>query len=587
VKEQTPELTIRAALTGAILGGVLSLCNIYSGLKVGWGFNMAITAALLGFGFWRVFERFGMRPFNKLENTMNLTAASAGAFISGAGLVSAMPALTMMTGQTLPWVQLAVWTFLIGCVGVLVGVAMRRQLIEIENLPFAAGVASAETLDRIYSSGAEAMRKVSALLGAAVLTGVWKAIVQFGKVKNVFFPGSLDVVARRASLQNFTFSLDPSLLLVAVGAIGTLRAGVSMLAGAIVAWLYLGPMAVANGWAEAGAADPTVAWYTPVLKWLLWPGVALMVTSSLTSVAFSWRSIVRTFTGGEKKEESEPAKDRLSLRAYAIAGLILLVAITIVQMAFFGIRWWAAILAVLLTFVLAAVAGRVSGETTITPVGAMGKVTQLVFGLLIPANPTANLMCANVTGGAASQSGDMLHDLKTGALVGASPRRVTIAQTIGVLGGALAGSAAYLVLLPDPQHQIGTPEWPAPSVQAWKAVAELFQHGFSGMPRYALSAMAIGAIVGIVLTVLEKVLPEKARRFVPSPSALGLGFVVHGWYGISLFIGAVIGAVLRWGAKDWSERYLTPIASGMIAGETLMGVGIATYSLVTGASLSH
>jgi putative OPT family oligopeptide transporter len=585
------ELTVRAVATGAGLGAVLSLCNIYSGLKIGWGFNMSVTAALLGFGLWRGLQIVGTRSFGKLENNINQTAASAGASISSAGLVSAIPALTLMTGRTFGWAELATWTFLISVTGVLVGVALRRQLIEVDKLPFANGIASAETLNRMYESGREAMSKVVALLGAGVLAAALKGVVHFAQVKNLALPGALAVGARRATLMNFTFAFDPSPLMIAVGALGSLRAGISMMTGAILAWGVIAPMAVANGWAEVPAAqldDGSVAWFGPVVKWMLWPGVAMMVTASLTSVAFSWRSIVRTFTGGRvgggaDEPATESVKvDGVSRRSFGIFFAFVLVAVSIGQVVLFGITWWAAILAVLLTFVLAAVAGRVSGETAITPIGPMGKVTQLVFGVLVPGNPTANLMSANVTGGAAAQCGDLLHDLKAGALLGASPRKQTIAQTFGVLGGALAGCAAYLVLIPNPREQIGTDEWPGPAVMTWKAVAEVFAQGFDAVPTYAMEAMAIGGGLGIVLAILEKVLPPKVRNFVPSPAAFGLAFVVQAWYAISFCIGAVLAVVLRRVAKGWSERYLTPLASGVIAGESLMGVAIAVYNMVTG-----
>src|SRR5690606_10930562 len=152
---------------------------------------------------------------------------------------------------------------------------------------------------------------------------------------------------------------------------------------------------------------------------------------------------------------------------------------------------------VALSFVLAAVAGRVSGETTITPVGAMGKVTQAMFAVLQPGSATANLMAANVTGGAASQCADLLHDLKAGMLLGASPRRQAISQRSRVLAGAVAGSASSLVLVPDPQNQLLTDEWPAPAVATGSAVAELFAEGLSAKPPGALVAMAIGGAAGV------------------------------------------------------------------------------------------
>lgn len=93
IQFSTPQLTLRAVLTGMIVGGLLSLCNIYAGLKVGWGFNMSVTAALLAFGFWKAIEAMGGREFSLLENTINQTSASSAAAISSAGLVAPIPAL--------------------------------------------------------------------------------------------------------------------------------------------------------------------------------------------------------------------------------------------------------------------------------------------------------------------------------------------------------------------------------------------------------------------------------------------------------------------------------------------------------------
>jgi uncharacterized oligopeptide transporter (OPT) family protein len=192
--------------------------------------------------------------------------------------------------------------------------------------------------------------------------------------------------------------------------------------------------------------------------------------------------------------------------------VVVTIAATTGQYLLFDIPVPMGIFSTLLTFALATVAGRVSGETTVTPVGAMGKVTQLIFGMIRPGDATANLMTANVTGGAASQTADLLHDLKTGLLVGGSPRAQAIAQSAGVLGGALIGGAAYLVLIPDPAHMLLTDEWPAPAVATWRAVAELFANGIEAMPRGALAAMAIAGVLGVVLAVLEKVLPQGLPR---------------------------------------------------------------------------
>ena len=581
------ELTLRAIATGTLLGAVLSLCNIYSGLRIGWGFNMSITAALLGWGFWRMVTAATRKPMlTKLENNLNQTGASAGASISSAGLVSAIPAMTMLTGQQLSYLELALWTGVIGMTGVTVGIALRRQMIEVDKLPFASGIASAETLDKMYAAGADAASKVRALVGAGAIAGALKAVLHYGKVSAIALPGSLSLGGRQASMMNLTVALDPSPLMIAVGSLGSVRTGFTMLAGSIFSWLVLGPYVIAQGWADAGSEDPSVSWFGPMVRWLLWPGVAMMVTSSLTTVAFSWRSIVRTFTGG-KVSDGEAAESASTVdevpRNHFIALLATITLLAIIgQVVLFGIAWWAALIGVVLSFILAAGAGRVSGETAITPVGAMGKVTQAAFAVIAPGNATANLMAANVTGGAASQCADLLHDLKAGALLGASPRRQAIAQSAGVIGGALAGSAAYLVLVPDPVNQLMTDAWPAPAVATWRAVAELFAQGISSMPPGALEAMAIGGSVGILLAILEKTLPKKAAAFVPSPASLGLAFTIQAWTSFSLFAGSMLGWVLRRYKPEWSEKYLTVAASGVIAGESLVGVAIAVHALLGG-----
>ncbi|HLT28675.1 MAG TPA: OPT/YSL family transporter, partial [Myxococcaceae bacterium] len=317
----------------------------------------------------------------------------------------------------------------------------------------------------------------------------------------------------------------------------------------------------------------------------LWPGVGMMVTSSLTSFAFSWRSVVAAIRGtGRKRQQNiadatEVDDGGLSRAWYLRALAVALVIATVAQVLIFGISLWLAVFAVFFTFLLAIVAGRVSGETAITPVGPMGKVTQLVVGVMSPGDPVGNLMAANVTGGAASQTGDMLHDLKAGHLIGAKARLQGLSQTLGILGGALVGSAAYLVLIPDPSRQLLTAEWPAPAAAAWKAVAEVFSEGLHAMPPGTQMALLVAGVLGVVLALLEKLLPERARRFVPSPASIGLAFIVPAWNSISMFLGAVLAVVARKVAPKWSAAFLIVVAAGVIAGESLTGVLIAVQKI--------
>jgi len=229
---------------------------------------------------------------------------------------------------------------------------------------------------------------------------------------------------------------------------------------------------------------------------------------------------------------------------------------------------------------MAVVAARVSGETGIAPIGALGKVTQLTFGVISPANVTTNLMSANVTGGAAGQCSDLLHDLKTGLLLGASARLQSLAQLFGILAGSLAGSAAYLILIPDPQQMLLTREWPAPAVVVWKTVAEVLQAGLGSLPPASGYAMGIAAIIGVLMGTLEKTLPTRWAHRLPSPASVGMAFIIPAWISISMFIGGLLSWVLKNQVPQWHQRFLVVLAAGLVTGESLVGVAHALITML-------
>lgn len=561
------------------LGAVLTLCNIYTGLKVGWGTNMSITSVLLAYAMWSVLSRFGQREFDVYENNLNQTSASAAASISSAGLVSAMPALTLLTGQKLGFPLLALWVGSIAILGVFVGAALRKQLIVTEKLAFPFGVATYETLHEIYARGAEAIARVRALLIAGAAGGLLKAVDELFKLPKLALPGS----AGKASLKNLGFALEPSVLMLGLGALIGLRACISVLFGAIVAWGVIAPELLSRGLVQPG--KPEGFWFGSIVPWLLWPGVGLMVSSALGSFALSGGAIVRSFrrkpSSANDEPESPPGfefRRRPLVLGFALVSVLLIV----LQLVVFHIAWYAALFGLALTFVLAIVAGRVAGETGITPVGPMGKVTQLALGVATPGDATANLMAANVTGGAASLCADMLADLKTGQLLGAWPRPQAQAQFLGAIAGALAGSAAYLVLLPDPKRMLFTTDWPAPAVAQWKAVAELFQKGFSSMPAGAFQAFLVGCAVGTALVLAEKLAPERVRRFLPSAASIGLAFVVPAYNSMGIVLGGVLVALGGRFFPKWTGRFASVVACGLIAGESLAGVAFAIRRMLAG-----
>jgi uncharacterized oligopeptide transporter (OPT) family protein len=558
-RDAARELTPRALATGLILGALLAPCNVYSGLKIGWSFNMSITALLLAFAFWVPLSRlFGLAPWGMLESNINQTTASAAAAITSSGLVAPIPALALMTGGNLPWPTLTAWVFAVSFLGVWVGWYLRPRMIVQSNLVFPAGMATAETMRDMFSHGREAMKRVGVLMSS--LTGA----VLFNIVDD--FLWQIPRFAPSLTAKKLTLAFDPSLLLLGFGSIIGLRAGLGLLLGALLAWGVIAPELIARGVVEVSQAEET--WFQALVGWLLWPGVTMMVTASLTS--FAAALVASASHGRGNVKDARPKEQGTVLR---LGGFLLAAAITVaLQITLFGIHWTMAIIAIPLAFALATVAARVVGETSVAPIGAIGKVSQLSFGAMAPGQPITNLMTANVAGGAAGQSADLLNDFRAGHEVGASPARQVIAQCAGVVVGSLVGSLVYLALITDPDTQLLTQEWPAPAVATWKAVAETLGVGLSGIPFSALIAMVIAGAIGIVLALVERRVDGQRLLLVPSGATLGLAFVIPAGTSITLFLGAALASLLHWLAPRWAARFLLSAAAGLVAGESLFGV---------------
>ncbi|HWN68498.1 MAG TPA: OPT/YSL family transporter, partial [Haliangium sp.] len=220
------------------------------------------------------------------------------------------------------------------------------------------------------------------------------------------------------------------------------------------------------------------------------------------------------------------------------------------------------------------VAARVTGETDVTPTKALGPVTQLVYGVLTPGNLSGNIMAGNVTGGIGLHASDLLTTLKTGWLLGGHPRAQFRAQLFGVVAGAGVVVPAFTLLIPDPSV-LGSEAWPAPSCLVWAGVSKAFADGIGSLGGLARGGIVAGALLGVVLALMERFAPARLRTYVPSPSGLGLAMVIPGSNAIAMFLGAAVAEVLRRWRPAMAQRYVVPVSSGLIAGESLMGVVVA------------
>jgi uncharacterized oligopeptide transporter (OPT) family protein len=240
-----------------------------------------------------------------------------------------------------------------------------------------------------------------------------------------------------------------------------------------------------------------------------------------------------------------------------------------------GIHPLLGLLSVVLSFALALVACRATGETDTTPIGAMGKITQFVYAVLAPADKTVNLMSAGITAGAAGSSADLLTDLKSGYLLGANPRKQFLAQFIGTFFGVVAVVPAWYLLVPN---RAALEAFHSPATGMWFAVAEALSTGVNTIPASARMAIVAGGLVGIALPLLDKLLSKKApkvRPWIPSAMGLGLAFVVPFANSLAFFVGAVIAELWTRLNKRTAERFVVPLASGAVAGESLAAAAYA------------
>jgi uncharacterized oligopeptide transporter (OPT) family protein len=581
--DRMAQLTWRAVLMGSVLGGVLSLTNLYIGLKAGWGFGVAITACILSYAIWTALHRARLvsTPMTILENNcMQSTASSAGSSTGGT-LISAFAAYMLITGGTLPLPTLLAWVFFLAVLGVTMAIPMKRQMINVEQLRFPSGIAAAETLRALHSVGDTGMRSARALGWAGLIAATGKLwadglVLVSAKLAPWMIGTWIGAFNQRLfgpAWMGRTVMLSWEPMFIAAGAITGLHVCWSMLLGSVTAWMIFAPVLQHRGVIEG-------AGYAAIVQWTLWGGVACMVSSSLLSFAMQWRTALRAFTdlgamfGGRGANDpvaaiEAPASWFVAGQLVGFAGLAWLGHRTL------GMPYWETAVAVVLSFALALVACRVTGETDTTPVGAMGKITQLTFGALRPGNTSVNLMSANVTAAAASSSADLLTDLKSGYLLGAHPRKQFLAQLAGIVIGTVVTVLSFRLLVPD-ASVLGSDQFPAPAAQTWRAVALALSEGLRSLGPVKTWCILGGAAVGIVLTVLPRILPGH-RHLVPSPAGVGLAWTFHWYYGLLFFLGGLLG---WWAAKKYPERSeeLTfPVASGWIAGESLMGVTLVMW----------
>jgi uncharacterized oligopeptide transporter (OPT) family protein len=204
----------------------------------------------------------------------------------------------------------------------------------------------------------------------------------------------------------------------------------------------------------------------------------------------------------------------------------------------------------------------------------MANVMQAVFAVLAPGHIPINMIGSGMSGAVAANGEHLMQDYRAGKIVGSTNRNLTILQLVGVPIGALAVAIAY-PLLRDKYGIGGEGGLTSPISVKWAGFAELLAQGFGALPRSALVALVLAVVVGVVLTLLES---TRIGRFVPSPTAMGLGMLIPGFVVFPMMVGGVLQAVWRRASPRTEAVYDIPLASGFITGEALLLLVLAVVA---------
>lgn len=567
-------LTVRAVIVGMVIGAAMSLSNLYVFFKTGWSMGVTLTACILAFSAFQLLQglRIVKKPLGVLENNALTTVASGAGYMTGGGNMAAFGALLMVTTVRPDTFSMIAWFALIAALGVFAAIPIKRQLINQEGLAYPTGTATAETIASIHSAAAGGgASKSKWLAGSAAFAAVLTWFRDAWHVIPATIPIPLQLSGHK--LAEWTLSLKAEVVLIGGGALMSFKTGWSLLLGGLLTYGVLGPSLVERGIVTAVS-------YKAIVAWTLWPGAAILVASGLTSFAIDYKSIARSFTGltrifGGGKKSDEGISTLECPEWWFPAGFAVLSPFVVFLMVWlFQIPIWAALIAIPLAVVMGFVAARVTGETDVTPTKALGPVTQMLYGVMTPGNLSGNIMSANVTGGIGLHAADLLTTLKTGWLLGAKPRHQLYAQLFGVIAGAIVIVPAFNLIIPDPSL-LGGEVWPAPSCVVWAGVSKAFSDGIGALHETSRTAIVVGLVLGVALALLERFAPKRLRPAIPSPSGLGIAMVIPGSNCIAMFLGAALAEWLRRKKPALAEKTVVPVASGLIAGESLMGILIA------------
>ena len=573
----TPEITVTSMVIGIILAVVFGAANAYLGLRVGMTVSASIPAAVIAMGVIRVV----MRRNSILESNMVQTIGSAGESVA-AGAIFTLPALFLWAAEgkmAKPDIlEITLIALIGGALGVLFMIPLRNALIVKEHgiLPYPEGAACAEVLLAGEKGGANAST-VFAGMGFAAL---FKFIADGLKAVSGEISFKVKGYAGEIGTQVY-----PAVM--SVGYICGARISSFMFAGSVLSWLVLIPLIVLFGGntilapgtapiAEIFAADGASGIWGSYIRYI---GAGALAAGGLISLAKSLPLIITTFGGAMKsmsgagKAGTSRTEQDLNLKIVIAAVVVLTLVVWLIPA--IPVSLLGAAVIVVFGFFFATVSSRMVGlvGSSNNPVSGMTIATLLIATLILKvtgATGIAGMASAIAIGGViciiCAIAGDTSQDLKTGYLLGATPRKQQIGELVGVLASALAIGGTLFLL--DSAWGFGSKELGAPQASLMKLIVEGVMEG--NLP-WAL--VFTGAFIAVAVEILG----------IPVlPFAIGIYLPIH--LNACIMIGGLIRLALDKMKRNKEEKEAIVndgilFCSGMIAGEGLVGILLALFAV--------
>lgn len=559
-----PELTWAAILVGYFLGVIIAISIGYAALILGFSIEGSELAAILGFGILRGL----MRRSSIIENNIAQTVASA---VNGAssGMMFSVPAIFILGyGGDFNPVLLTFGAMAGAFLGIGFIIPLRKQMIDYERLTYPGGVAVAT----ILKSPGAGIQKAMLLVGGALLSGGLHAVSQVNGVDNY----DLGSLIGMPGYTNAVWYL--SLLTIGVGYIAG-KGGVAFIIGGYVCYWFLAPLLSGFELFPVDAQSGAVLDDPDSLRLLLFRpvGIGMLIGGAVAGVIMAFPMILSAVRSMQSAAKSEAAmsKDEMPIKLLygAIAGAAVLLAVMAVlstekmglgrgiAMALVGTLW---------IWIAGVILSEAIGRTNWSPLSGMTliAVTILIFISSGLGDTRAAIVSAIMVGAAAcvamSQATDLMLDLKTGYLVGATPRKQQLGQFIGAWLGPIV--IIVLIFVLHEAYTLGSERLPAPQGQALASMVDGIMGGDVPAQKY-LAGAGLGAMLSL---------------FQPGLGiTVGLGFYLPFNIVLTYSLGTLLRILTdaRLGS-DYGENTGIPVAAGFIVGEALVGVGFAISMIV-------